>query len=244
MSMYDVVINRIVGEIKDSKHTVVLTGAGMSTESGLRDFRGTNGMWNDKEIMNIACRRGMREDPASFTEFYRWRIKEVFDHEPNDGHLILSRMMDDGFVSSIITQNVDGYHRAVAHLGSKIIELHGNINWIDCSKCEHTEPSTRFMSDTSCPKCGAMMRPSIVMFGESLDSLAVNNAFDQCESADLLIVIGSSLNVSPANRLPTVTRGYGGKVVLINRDPISIKADLSIIGYDAGTILNDLYKNL
>jgi NAD-dependent deacetylase len=228
----------------DSSKTTILTGAGVSAESGLKTFRGVDGMWNDKNIYDIACPEGMASNPELFVEFYRWRIKEVFDHEPNMTHNIIAKLIRQGMVDAVITQNVDGYHRTSAIGGSRIIELHGDINYVDCSVCQHTEPSTRFMTDTSCPECGAMMRPSIVMFGESLDPLALSSAFGECRDSDLLIVIGSSLDVMPANMLPYQTHENGGKVALINLDPIGFNSDLNIIGHKAGDVLNALYKEL
>lgn len=240
-------IEQLVKYMQLSKHTVVLTGAGMSTESGLRDFRSTNGMWNDKNIMEIACPEGMSRNPALFNEFYKWRIKEVRKHKPNAGHHAIAEMMSEGYIQSIITQNVDGYHRELASTTDRIIELHGDIRYVDCSACEFTAPSKSFLRNTKCPICGNMMRPSIVMFGESLDELAVGNAFKEASRADLLIVIGSSLAVSPANYIPEITKAEGGRIVLINREPIEstrLTWDISITGHNAGDVLNDLYNAL
>jgi NAD-dependent deacetylase len=228
-----------------SKYTVVLTGAGMSTESGLKDFRGTNGMWNDHSIHDIACPKGMIKNPVLFNDFYKWRIKEVLKHKPNAGHHAIAEMVREGYIKSIITQNVDGYHRQLASSKGKIIELHGDIRYIDCSACEFTTSSKEFLRNTKCPKCGNMMRPSIVMFGESLDELAVGNAFKEASKADLTIVIGSSLAVSPANYIPAITKTEGGKIVLINKEPVdSLEWDISITGHNAGDILTDLYNAL
>jgi NAD-dependent deacetylase len=237
-------MKELVKLLKQSKYTVVLTGAGMSTESGLKDFRSTDGMWKDKNVYDIARIDGMTENPELFTEFYRWRIKEVLKHEPNAGHYAIDEMMNVGYIQSIITQNVDGYHRQLASKSSKIIELHGDIRYTDCSVCEHSEPSDRFLKNTACPKCGSMMRPSIVMFDEMLDQLAVNNAFKEASKADLLLVIGTSLSVSPASHIPLITRTEGGKVVLINKEPVDFKWDISIIGRKAGDVLTELYNSL
>jgi NAD-dependent deacetylase len=231
--------------IQLSDYTVVLTGAGMSTESGLKDFRGTGGMWNDHNIYEIARPEGMVKNPVLFNDFYKWRIKEVMKHKPNAGHYAIAEMVSEGRIQSIITQNVDGYHRQLASSTDKIIELHGDIGFVDCSACEFTAPSKVFLKDTNCPRCGNMMRPSIVMFGESLDELAVGNAFKEASKSALTIVIGSSLSVSPANYIPAITKAEGGKIVLINREPVdSLEWDISITGHNAGDVLTDLYNAL
>jgi NAD-dependent deacetylase len=238
-------IEQLVKYIRLSKYTVMLTGAGMSTESGLKDFRGINGMWNDHNIYDIACPEGMDRNPSLFTEFYRWRIKEVMRYKPNAGHHAIAEMMAEGHIQSVITQNVDGYHRELGSNLDKIIELHGDIRYVDCSVCDYTTSSKRFLKYTECPMCDNMMRPSIVMFGESLDGLAISSAFEEAKKADLLIVIGSSLAVSPANRIPSITKAGGGRIVLINKEPIvSLEWDISITGHNAGDVLTNLYNAL
>jgi NAD-dependent deacetylase len=245
MSMYNVTVNRIADALKQSNYTVVLTGAGMSTESGLKDFRSTGGMWNDHNIYEIARPEGMVKNPILFNDFYKWRIREVMKHKPNAGHHAIAEMVSEGRIQSIITQNVDGYHRELSSNLDKIIELHGDIRFVDCIACEFTAPSKSFLKSTMCPMCGNMMRPSIVMFGESLDELAVGNAFKEASKSALTIVIGSSLAVSPANYIPAITKAEGGKIVLINREPVdSLEWDISITGHNAGDVLTDLYNAL
>jgi NAD-dependent deacetylase len=238
-------IEQLKEMVLDSAKTVILTGAGVSTESGLKDFRSSNGIWKDKEITAIATPQGMIRNPDLFAEFYRWRIQEVLKHEPNKAHHIIAKLVKEDLVNSIITQNVDGYHRNANLVDfPKIIELHGDINWVDCSKCEHSESCELFLKTISCPKCEGMLRPSIVMFNESLNQLALNNAIEAASDCDLMIVIGSSLSVSPANLLPSIAQELGGQVAIINESAIQHQGDLNIIGYKAGDVLEALYRAL
>lgn len=243
---YEQSIELLTDFIEKANNAVVLTGAGVSTESGLKDFRGTNGMWNNKHIMDIACPQGMDKDYDTFLQFYRTRISDVIECNPNSTHHILAEWQSKGIVNTIITQNVDGYHRKASKGVSTIIELHGDINWCHCSRCNHEIPSMSFLEDPLCPVCKARMRPSIVMFGERLDDNAIANSVYKCINADLVIVLGSSLGVAPANQLPMLVKENGGKIAIVNKGETILDddADLLIGDNSIGKVITDVNERL
>jgi NAD-dependent deacetylase len=221
--------------IKKAERVMVLTGAGMSTESGLLDFRGSKGstgMWIGKDPMQIASvksiQRQKNETKAEyrakinqFIQFYRWRMKEVKLHGPNEGHRILAKWHKKKYITHLVTQNVDGYHQ-VAGIGP-VYALHGNLMELKCNVCGHVQGIGRYLSgdidtDYHCKLDGGFLRPSVVLFGEELPSSA-NIAFNLAKQCDLIIVMGSSLQVSPANHLTLEVLSHGGKLVIINNEP-------------------------
>lgn len=207
--------------IARSKKVVALTGAGISTESGLPDFRSNGGMWQGKDVMKIAHEdtiRWQEGDTANsyvsrvidFSEFYAWRKEQVVRHHPNVGHKILSKWQAKGIVSTIITQNVDGYHQQA---GSTVLPIHGDIRTYHCSKCGMIHATI----EPSFCNCGGVIRPDVVLFGETVQFY--NEAIEETSTADLLLVLGTSLTVLTTSSLVFNTLRNNGEVVIINRDP-------------------------
>ena len=215
-----------------SHYTVALTGAGMSTESGLPDFRSNQGLWHGKDPQEIASTYALTHNRAEFVEFYRWRIRELAQYEPHEGHYILTHWQRQGLLESILTQNVDGFHhRAASH---NVIELHGSLRKVYCMDCRSSYASERYLEEQGevCPNCSGFLRPDIVLFGEMLNESAVEEAFREASQAELFLVLGSSLQVSPANLLPLEAKEHGAKFVVINKEPTDMdeQADLTIQG--------------
>ncbi|CAM3485270.1 NAD-dependent protein deacetylase [Aeromicrobium ponti] len=227
--------------LKESKYTVILTGAGMSTESGLPDFRSAgNGMWNKKDPGKIASTEALNYNVNEFIEFYRHRVTGLKECKPHKGHYILANWEKRGILQSIITQNVDGFHGLA---GSRnIAELHGNLQTLHCQVCKKEYPSEEYLHDHYECTCGGVLRPSIVLFGEMLPDQALDFAAEESEKAELFIVLGSSLTVTPANQFPLIAKQIGAKLVIVNMEPtdFDIYADEVIHNRKIGEVLEEL----
>ncbi|ALC90506.1 NAD-dependent deacetylase [Bacillus sp. FJAT-18017] len=222
-------------------HTVVFTGAGMSTEAGLPDFRGTNGIWHGADPMQLASTRAMKENTNEFIKFYRHRVENLREHKPHQGHRILAKWEREGRIQSIITQNVDGYHHRAGN--NQVSELHGTLRTCHCNDCGRRYPIDLFMEEgKSCEECGGFLRPSVVLFGEMLPEKAVQQAELEARRADLFIVMGSSLSVYPANVFPEIAKMAGAKLVIVNLEETELdnRADLVIHDVKIGELLQTL----
>lgn len=223
--------------LKEAKHVVVFTGAGMSTESGLPDFRSSlTGLWTKKDPRHYASTEAMKYHREDFVSFYQMRIENLLKHQPHTGHEILARWEKEGIIQSIITQNVDGFHQRA---GSKnVIELHGTLRTIRCETCGKEYPNVRFLQPegTQCTECNGFVRPSVVLFGESLPLEAIRKAEKEAYKADLFIVLGSSLQVYPANQYPLLAKQKGARLVIVNMEETEMDeyADLVIHGEKIG----------
>lgn len=198
--------------LKEAQTTVVLTGAGMSTESGVPDFRSAKGMWQQIDPQRVATIDVFEQDYTLFHQFYSMRLENLAQCLPHEGHHILAELQQQGDITLIATQNVDGFH---TQAGAKnIAELHGNIHHIRCQRCHTPHTELQFMNKVRC-SCGGRLRPGVVLFGEFLPEHAWQTTLSTIKRADLVIVIGTSLQVSPVNQLPAMTRG---KKVYINAE--------------------------
>src|SRR5699024_6351678 len=211
-------INQIANWLKEAEGTVIFTGAGMSTESSLPDFRTKDrGLWkkfNPDELANV---NALIHNEKEFTEFYRYRLQELFKYKPHQGHHILADWEKTGLIDGIITQNVDAFHFDAG--SENVMELHGSFHAFHCHNCYKSyERESYFDGETKC-ECGGTVRPNIVLFGEQLPQDTFQQAELATRAADLFIVLGSSLTVSPANMFPLVAKDNGAKLVIINREP-------------------------
>lgn len=196
--------------------TVVFTGAGMSTESGLPDFRSKNGIWRNVDPMELATTNAMRQDYDRFHAFYADRFEQMGDAAPNRGHEILADWEKRGLVQCIVTQNVDGLHTAAGSIN--VLELHGSIGSVRCCDCGGRAGREAFIAGEPCAFCGGRLRPGVVLFGEGLPEDALSAAWTEAEKADVFLVLGSSLQVSPANHLPVLAKRGGALLAICNRD--------------------------
>ena len=204
--------------LRTSGPAVVFTGAGMSTESGLPDFRSAGGLWRNRRFEELASRESLAERYDEFVAFYRWRMQMLTEHEPHAGHRVLADWQRRGLVDALITQNVDGYHTSAG--ARDVLELHGTLRSCRCETCETEAPATEFLvpPGEACA-CGGRRRPNVVLFGEMLPEAALSAAVEASRRARLFIVLGSSLLVSPANMLPEMALAAGAPLVIVNRDP-------------------------
>jgi NAD-dependent deacetylase len=236
-------IKKLAGKMAETKNTVVFTGAGMSTESGLSDFRSKNGMWNVEDPMELATTWAMRENYDKFHAFYSRRFELMSDALPNMGHKILAKLESLGLVRCVITQNIDGLHAAA---GSKTVhELHGSVGSVRCMECGVSSTKANFIARESCGVCGGKLRPGVVLFGENLPAEALDASWKASETAGVFIVLGSSLQVSPANQLPDIAKSSGAFLVICNRDitPMDNLADYRT-NEGIGDFLTKLEKEL
>jgi len=211
-------------------HACVLTGAGVSAESGIPTFRGAGGFWKDEqEVQKLATLQGFLEDPKRVWEWYDMRRTQAKSVEPNPGHYAVAewerQMLARGGDFAVITQNIDGLHAAAG--SQNIIELHGSIWLARCLKgC--TKELTRLPDPPlpeyppKCEKCGGMLRPHIVWFGEQLDPFVISEAARRAEASDLMLVVGTSAQVYPAAGLPYTARMRGATIVEVNLEPTKL----------------------
>ena len=209
--------DELIAQLRQAKHIVVLTGAGISAESGVPTFRG--GFWTQYRPEDLATPEGFRRNPALVWNWYAERRLNIGKVQPNPGHHALARMEQQASRFTLITQNIDGLHHRA---GSKnIIELHGNIYRVKCSKdhtlCSHWNESQDV--PPRCPDCGAYLRPDVVWFGENLPQDAIAKAFSASEDCDLFFSIGTSNQVYPAASLPYEALRNGATVVEVNLEP-------------------------
>ncbi|MFN4189496.1 MAG: NAD-dependent protein deacylase [Pseudothermotoga sp.] len=224
--------------IKSSKHVVVLTGAGISTPSGIPDFRSPTGLYS-KYPENIFDIEYFYRDPKGFYKFCKEVLIPMTDVKPNTAHFMLAKLEQKGILKAVITQNIDGLHQKA---GSKnVIELHGSVYEYYCTRCskQFNISSVKEMlevSDLPLCSCSGVIKPKIVFFGESLPQEALYHAQDHSKRCDLMIVMGSSLVVYPAAQLPFIAKMKGAKVLIVNKGKtgfddlcdLKIQEDLSL----------------
>jgi NAD-dependent deacetylase len=239
-------IERLVKLMDRSARIVVLTGAGISAESGVPTFRGEGGLWRQFRAEDLATPGAFRRDPKLVWEWYDWRRGLIAGVEPNAAHRTLALWEQIFPQFTLITQNVDGLH---ARAGSqKLIELHGNIWKTRCTaegevRDDHEVPLRTI--PPCCPSCGAMLRPHVVWFGEALEAGDIDRATALSRRSNVMFVVGTSAVVHPAAMLPAVAAGSGATIVEINPDPTALTAStgFSFRG-KAGEILPLIDKRL
>jgi NAD-dependent deacetylase len=222
----------------------VLTGAGISTESGIPDFRSASGIWAQYDPLEVATIDAFHADPARVWEFYAARLDALGDTEPNDGHRALAELEERGWVEAVVTQNVDGLH---SRAGSRrVVEVHGTIGAARCLGCGTVVPAGDLsLPVPPCPECGRVLKPDVVMFGELLPEAAVAEAVELAAHAGVLLIVGSSLEVYPIAGLPLETLAAGGELAIVNRGATQFDARAAVtIDAGAGETLRALADSL
>jgi NAD-dependent deacetylase len=216
---------RLAELISDAQSVVALTGAGISVPSGIPDFRSPGtGLWRNVNPMEVAHIDAFRRDPERFWRFYGERFQTLQDKRPNRAHEALARLEQAGKLDAVITQNIDQLH---ARAGSQqLIEVHGTIGHSSCLACRGTYPidevrARQGSDERGIPRCdcGEPLKPDVVLFGEYLPADALARAEELAGSADLMLCIGSSLEVYPVAQLPAITLGRGGRIALLTQGP-------------------------
>jgi NAD-dependent deacetylase len=212
----------IAHEMKHARRAVAFTGAGISAESGLGTFRGRDGLWSRYDPAEVASIESFKRDPRKFWEFAR-EIGWIFlTAKPNAAHIALAELEAMKRLDSVITQNVDGLHQRA---GSKhVLEIHGNVGRMICTQCSATCATEKIVDRIEhqdvprCDRCGGPLKPDIILFGEPLPERAFGQALKKVRSADLLLAVGTSLEVYPAATLPEIAKKGGAKVVSIDSE--------------------------
>ncbi len=225
------IFREIADKIKNARKAVVLTGAGISKESGIPTFRGADGLWKRFKPEELATPWAFERNPKLVWEWYAWRRGLMHDKKPNKGHYIVAKLEQIVSHFWLITQNIDGLHRLA---GSKrIIELHGNIWRERCVSCsfrrENMEVPLKEIPP-KCPQCGSLLRPDVVWFGEALPTDALNDAIHHSETCEIMLVIGTSAVVQPAASLPVMAKNQGAFLVEVNPEstPLTSLCDVSL----------------
>jgi len=219
----DQAVSALAALVRERQPCVVLTGAGISTESGIPDFRSPTGIWAEYDPMEYATIAAFRRDPVKVWEFYALRFEVLTTAEPNTGHLALAELERRGLVEAVVTQNIDGLHERAG--SGEVVEVHGSIRTASCLDCGERVPleevvaALRDAPAPPCPRCGSVLKPDVVMFGELLPVEAIDRAVELAQSAGLLLVVGSSLEVYPVAGLPEETVSAGGALAIVNRTP-------------------------
>jgi NAD-dependent deacetylase len=219
--------------LRERQPCVVLTGAGISTESGIPDFRSDTGIWAEVDPFEVASIQAFRRDPVRVWDFYRQRIGVLLEAEPNAGHLALAELERRKLVSAVVTQNIDTLH---SRAGSRdVVEMHGSIRTAVCLSCLWNESAERVLEQLEmepaplCPHCGEVLKPGVTLFGELLPAAAMERATQLARSAALVLVVGSSLEVWPVAGLPLEARA----VAIVNRGPTALD-EHALVRIDGG----------
>lgn len=210
----------------------MLTGAGISTESGIPDFRSASGIWAEVDPFEVASIQAFRRDPERVWVFYRQRLHLLREAEPNAGHRAIAELERRGYVQAVVTQNIDTLH---SRAGSReLIEVHGSIRSAQCLRCLWSEPAEAVLAQLeersvpACPHCGAPLKPGVVLFGELLPPGAMERATELARTAGLVLVVGSSLEVWPIAGLPLEARAFA----IVNVGPTALD-DRALLRIDA-----------
>ncbi len=219
--------------LEEARHAVALTGAGVSTESGIPDFRGNAGLWQDADPMEVSSIDGFEADPDRFYAFWKDKFASLVSATPNDAHRLLAGLESRGRMAAVITQNIDGLHQRAG--STNVHEVHGSFRTVKCLACGQTGTIEELFArenPATCTHCGQKrVKPDVVLFGEMLTS-AFAAAEASAREADVLIAMGTSLGVYPVAGLVGEALRNGAKVVILNRDetPYDSEADLVIHG--------------
>jgi NAD-dependent deacetylase len=229
---------RVAELLAGSSSAVVLTGAGVSVPSGIPDFRtpGT-GLWEKVDPMEVAHIDAFRRDPDRFWLFYGNRFATLDDKQPNAAHEAIADLERRGLIRGVITQNIDRLHRKAG--SERVVEVHGSIEWSVCLACDARESVARVLEKLEsgvatplCDACERPLKPDVVLFGEFLPEQAMSDAYAMAREADLMLAIGSSLEVYPVASLPGVTIDAGGRLALVTQGPTPYdsQADVKLSG--------------
>ena len=236
---------KLAALVRERQPCLVLTGAGVSTESGIPDFRSASGIWADVDPFEVASIQAFRRDSERVWAFYRQRIHLLREAEPNVGHRAIAELERRGYVRAVVTQNIDTLH---SRAGSRdVIEVHGSIRSADCPLCLWREPADAVLAQLEersvpvCPHCDAPLKPGVVLFGELLPPGAMERATDLARTAGLVLVVGSSLEVWPVAGLPLEGRSFA----IVNVGPTALD-DRAVLKIDApaGKVLSDVVRAL
>ena len=245
-SEQDADLSRAADLLRQAQRVAVLTGAGVSAESGVPTFRGAGGLWEGHRVEEVATPQAFVRDPHLVWRFYNLRRNALRTIEPNDGHRALAALearLGSGF--TLVTQNIDGLH---ARAGSRnVLEVHGRLSRVKCSRCNYIDdrPGVELPEMPECPACGALLRPDVVWFGENLPQSIWHAAVDAAERCECFLVVGTSAQVYPAAGLVEVARQAGASVIEFNLEATAASelADVVLQG-PSGRLLPEVLRRM
>lgn len=229
-------IERLRTLLHNSQRAVVFTGAGMSTDSGIPDFRGPQGLW--KHVKPIPFQDFVSSEAVRQHYWKQWfeHSKELLSAKPNFGHRIIARLVESGDVAAVITQNVDNLHQVSGIPADKVIELHGNSTYAKCLGCARRREMSDIEAELArnqevkpCAECGGIIKTATISFGQQMPDLPMRRAAEEVDACDLVIVLGSSLTVYPAASFPQIARDRGAQLVIINNEPTELDAAADLV---------------
>ena len=220
--------------IDECKKLVVFTGAGMSTESSIPDFRGPGGLWTKYDPMKVASIDAFRSDPKAWWKWMSSLGSDVLDATPNKGHLALAELEKLGKVDCVITQNIDGLHQKAGN--NCVLELHGSVATAKCTQCRASYPRDYVMEliksgeiPPRCDICAGILKLDVVLFGEPLPPIIFQEATERSNDCDAMLIAGSSLVVYPAAVLPKLAKDHGAKIIMVNLEPTDFDNDCDVV---------------
>jgi NAD-dependent deacetylase len=247
-------IKKAADLLLNSNYAIVLTGAGISTESGIPDFRGDSGIWKKYKPEIYGSFQSFLADPSKFWKMAEKIAPTLFDAKPNPGHYAIAELEKFNIVKALITQNVDELHQKA---GSIIVyEVHGSVNRFTCLGCRASYTKEQIMrklkkekkSAPGCNYCGAPLKPSVVLFGEMLPNFEKYMSIDLAKKSDVMLIAGSSLSVAPICDLPIYTLSEGGKLIIVNDEPTDLDDRAEVVinnktGIVLPLIMEEIKKN-
>jgi NAD-dependent deacetylase len=227
-------IEQAAALIINSKHAVALTGAGISTPSGIPDFRSPgSGLWEKVNPLLVASSFSFRLQPQAFYEWARPLARRLLAAEPNPAHHALAGLEEIGLLKAIITQNIDDLHQKAG--SRRVLELHGNMRQVTCLKCHKVVSAQgmmeQFIEGGEVPNCscGGLLKPNVVLIGEQLPRWVLLEAWGEAERCDLMLVVGSSLEIVPAAEIPFVAGRHGAKAIVVNYQPTPLDSQSDVV---------------
>jgi NAD-dependent deacetylase len=243
-------IKAVAYQLKNSRHIVAFTGAGISAESGIPTYRGEGGLWTKYDPNLYANINHFRQNPSYYWNFFKEvRYPILKKVKPNQAHVVLAEMEAKWNLKTVITQNIDGLHQEAG--SSSVIELHGTTRTIVCMDCSRKYSLDEAFSKLQkkipplCTECQGILRPDVIFFGETLNPQILRQAYAETDTCDFLLAVGSSLVVYPAADIPLRAKQKGSKLVIINKEstPLDPMADF-VINDAAGTVLSKIAQSL
>ncbi|MCX8118146.1 MAG: NAD-dependent deacylase [Desulfobacterota bacterium] len=238
--MNEPLIQRAARDLLKSRKTIAFTGAGISVESGIPDFRSAGGLWERFDPEEYAHIEAFYAHPEKVWQMLKEMFALVMQAKPNPAHLGLAELERMGLLSTVITQNIDGLHQAAGN--TQVIEFHGSHRTLTCLKCATTTDGTLLRVEdlpARCPRCASLLKPDVVFFGEPIPPKAQSASFRESRSCQLLLVIGTSAVVYPAASIPMIAKESGATVIEVNMEPTPLTGRISdyLIMGPAGKII-------
>ncbi len=244
-------LRKAVELLRAAQYWVALTGAGISTPSGIPDFRSPGaGLWNAADPLEVASLWGFHDHPERFYNWVRPLVHKTMNARPNRAHLVLAQMEAHARLRAVITQNIDSLHQRAG--SRRVLELHGHMRTATCLSCRYQADAGPLLAEVmngsfagTCPRCGGLMKPDVVLFGEPVPYEALSMAQQEALACDVMLVVGTSLEVMPAADLPLLAKRRGARLILINLAPTLLDDQMDVVlRADVVKALHALWREL